>query len=148
MTCDCKWSLLRILMSDVSLRTQVELCTCEWILRDRWQVLIPSYTQQYDYHVHVTRNWFNCFLLAQLWDCSMYKSNHIYKYQCNSWSKCWSSPAWTTATRSWLDNQPPWLNRLNWLLTSFSNYLNSPMWPPSSVTFTGFLVQPAFDSRW
>ena len=32
------------------------------------------------------------------------------KTQCNSWSKCWSSPSWTSVTPSWLDSQPLRLN--------------------------------------
>ena len=31
---------------------------------------------------------------------------------------------------------------------SFFIYLNSPMWPPSFVTSTGFQLRPASDSRW
>ena len=66
-------------------------------------------------------------------------------------SKHWSSPACTTVTPSWLDSQPLQLNLCSLSRTlqcaSFTVYLNSPNWPPSSVTSTGFLLQPASDSR-
>ena len=62
------------------------------------------------------------------------------------WSKHWSSPAWTAVNPSWLYPQPLRLTRcsISRMLqrTSFTIYSNSPMWPPSNVTSTGFLLQP------
>ena len=67
----------------------------------------------------------------------------------NSWSKHWSSLVWTTTT--WLDSQPLQLNCCSVTRTLqhtlFSIYPNYPMWPPSFVTSTGFLLQPTSNSR-
>ena len=75
------------------------------------------------------------------------------RMQRNSWSKCWSSPAWIATTTSWLDSQPLWLNHCSVSTTLrralFSIYPNSPLWPPppSSMISIGFLWQPTSNSR-
>ena len=58
---------------------------------------------------------------------------------------------WTTATPSWIESQPLGLNRCNASRTLqhalFSIHPNSPLWPPYSVTSTGFQLQ-ADSKRW
>ena len=56
------------------------------------------------------------------------------RMQHNSWSKRWSYPAWTSATRSWLDSQPA--NKPGMLQCA------------SFATSFGFLLQQASNSRW
>ena len=48
---------------------------------------------------------------------------------CRIWSKCWSSPAWTTLTPSWMDSHCSVSRMVQHSL--FSMYPNFPMWPPA-----------------
>ena len=69
----------------------------------------------------------------------------------NSRSKRWSFPAWTTATRSWLDSQLLQLNCCSisraLQCASISIYPNLPMWPPSTMTSNGLWLQPTSNQR-
>ena len=69
----------------------------------------------------------------------------------NSWSKCWSSCTWTTATCYWLDSQPL-ATELSQLMQNAAAHLvlNLPKFShvTPSMFSAGCLLWPASNSRW